>query len=117
MKAAFLYSAHALIFAMSRVNGDSKYALYRRGECMKIPVEVLLKASGVDLSSGGSFEELEHFQEYLSYFKIVVFDGLTPNRVCLVEIRTRNCICYIMRTIGIMSLLIYLRKRLLSREI
>ena len=47
----------------------------------KKPVEDLLKASGVDLSNGGGFEELEQLQEYLSEYKIVVFDGLNPDRV------------------------------------
>jgi len=66
---------------MARVNGDPNYALYRHGKCMKKPVEDLLKTSGVDLSNGGGFEELEQFQEYLSDYKIVVFDGLNPDRV------------------------------------
>ena len=48
---------------------------------MKKPVEDLLKASGVDLTNGGGFEELEQFQEYLSDYKIVVFGGLNPDRV------------------------------------
>ena len=43
---------------------------------MKQHVENLLKASGVDLSNDGGFEELEQFQEYLSDYKNVVFDGL-----------------------------------------
>jgi len=33
---------------------------------MKTPVENLLKASGVDLSNGGDFEELGQIQEHLS---------------------------------------------------
>jgi len=44
-----------------------------------------LKASGVDLSNGGGFEEFEHFQGYLSDYKIVVFDGLNPDRVMFSE--------------------------------
>ena len=43
--------------------------------------EVLWKASGVDLSNGGSFKGLKQFQEYLSDYKIVVFNGLNPDRV------------------------------------
>ena len=48
---------------------------------MKQPVEELLNVSGVDLSSGGGFEELQQFQQYLSDYKIIVFDGLYPDRV------------------------------------
>jgi hypothetical protein len=39
VKTAFLSLAHALIFAMARVNGDAKYALYRDGKCLKEPVQ------------------------------------------------------------------------------
>ena len=38
-----------------------------------------LKASGVDLSNGGGLEELQQFQDYFSDYKIVVFDGLSPD--------------------------------------
>jgi len=51
---------------------------------MKKPVEVLLNASGVDLSHGRGFQELDQFQEYLSDYKIVVFDGLNPHRVMFI---------------------------------
>ena len=40
-----------------------------------------MKASGVDLSNCGRFKELKQFQEYLSDYKIVVFNGLNTNRV------------------------------------
>ena len=63
------------------INCDPKYALYRHGKCIKKPVEDLLKASGVDLSNAGSFKELEQFQDYLSDYEIVVFNGLNPDRV------------------------------------
>jgi hypothetical protein len=45
------------------------------------PVQDLLKASGVDLSNGGGLAELWQFQQYLSNYKIFVFDGLHPDRV------------------------------------
>jgi len=48
---------------------------------LKKPVEELLNASGVYLSNGGGFKELQQFQEYLSDYKIIVFDGLNPDRV------------------------------------
>jgi hypothetical protein len=40
-----------------------------------------LKASGVDLSNGGGLEELRQFQQHLSDYKIIVFDGLHPDRL------------------------------------
>ena len=81
MKAAFLCLAHALIIAMALVNDDPKYALYRHGKYMKKPVEDLLNASGVDLSKGGGFKELQQFQEYISVYKIIVYSGLSPDRL------------------------------------
>ena len=35
----------------------------------------------MDLLNGGSFQELKQFQEYLSDYKIVVFNGLNQDRV------------------------------------
>jgi len=66
---------------MAKVNSDSKYELYRHGKGLKTPVEDLLKAFGVDVSNGGGLEELQQFQDYLSDYKVVVFDGLSPDRV------------------------------------
>jgi len=63
MKAAFLYLAYALIIAMAKVNGDSKFKSYINGKCLKEPVEELLKAFGVHLSNCGGFKELQQFQE------------------------------------------------------
>jgi hypothetical protein len=73
--------AHALIIAIARVNNDPKYASYKDGYGLRQPVKVLLKASGVDLSNGGGLEELQQFQQYLSDYKIIVFDRLHPDRV------------------------------------
>jgi hypothetical protein len=53
---------------------------HRDKETIKKPVEDLLKASGVDLSNGGSLQELAQFQEYLSDNKIVVFSGLSTDK-------------------------------------
>jgi hypothetical protein len=80
VKAAFLCLAHALI-AMASVNGDPKYATYRDGKFLEKHVEELLKGSGVDLSDGGGLEEFEQFQDYLSDYKIIVYDGLSPDRL------------------------------------
>ena len=37
-----------------------------------------MEASGVDLTNGGGFQELRLFQDYLSVYQIIVFDGLNP---------------------------------------
>jgi hypothetical protein len=66
---------------MARVNGGLKYATYRDDKCLENPVEELLKASGVDLSDGGGLEEPEQFQDYLSGYKVIVYDGLSPDRL------------------------------------
>jgi len=81
VKAAFLCMADALVIAIANVNSDPKYKSYRDGYGLKKPVEELLKASGVDLSNGGGLEELQQFQDYLSDYKTVVFDGLSPDRL------------------------------------
>ena len=81
VKAAFLCMAHALVIAISNVNSDPKYKSYRNGYGLNKPVEDLLKAPGVDLSNGGGLEELQQFQDYLTDYKIVVFDGLSPDRL------------------------------------
>ena len=73
--------AHALIIAMAQVNGDPKYKSYRDGNLLDLPVDELLKASGVDLSNGGGLEELQQCQDYLSDYKIIVYDGLSPDRL------------------------------------
>ena len=57
--------AYALIIAMAHVNGDPKYKSYGDAKVLKKPVEDLLKASGVDLSNDGDFEELRQFQGHL----------------------------------------------------
>jgi hypothetical protein len=81
VKAAFLCLANAIIFAMAQVNGDPKYKSYINRRRLDKPVDDLLKASGVDLSNGGDLEELKQFQEYLSDYKIIVYDGLRPDRL------------------------------------
>jgi hypothetical protein len=65
---------------MARVNCDSWYQLYRRGNKLDQPVVKLLKPTGVDLSNRERLEELQQFQDYLSDYKIIVYDGLSPNR-------------------------------------
>jgi hypothetical protein len=65
----------------SGASGDPKYESYRKGYGLQKPVEDPLEASGVDLFNGGGLEELQRFQEYLSDYKIIVFDGLSPDRL------------------------------------
>ena len=72
---------HALITAMARVNGDPKYKSYKEGYVLHKAVEEHLKVSGVDLFNGGGLKVLQLFQEYLSDYKIIVFEGLYPDRV------------------------------------
>jgi len=48
---------------MARANAEPKYASYRDGYGLKKTVEELFKPSDIDLSNGGGFEELRHFQE------------------------------------------------------
>jgi hypothetical protein len=43
-----------------------------------------LKSSGVDLSNRGSLQEHAQFQEYLSEYKIVVFSGLSPDKIIFI---------------------------------
>ena len=81
VKAKFLCLAHALIIAMARVNGNRKYASYGDGYGLKQPVQDLLRATGFDLTNGGGLNELEQFQNYISDYKIIVYDGLNRNRV------------------------------------
>ncbi len=83
VKAAILCLAHALIIAMARVNDDPRCQSYEDGYLLDQPVDELLKAFGVDLSNGGGLEEHQHFQDYLSDCKIIVYDGLSPDRLIL----------------------------------
>ena len=70
-----------LMSAIARLNGDPKYKSYRSHRGMKQPVEDLMKVSGVNLSNGAGFDELQKFQDYFSDYKIIVYDGLNPDRV------------------------------------
>ena len=66
---------------MARVNGDPKQKSQRDGYGLQKPVEDHRNASGVKLRNAGGFEELQQFQEYLSDYKIIVYDGLNSDRV------------------------------------
>ena len=73
--------AHALIIAMAKVNWYPKYKSYRVGYSLKQPVQDQISGSGIDLTNGGGFKILEQFQDYLSNYKINVYDGLRPDRI------------------------------------
>ena len=81
IKATFFCLAHALIIGMARMNGHPKYKSYRNGRGMKQSVEDFLNSSGIKLRNAGGVEELRQFQEYLSDYKIIVYDGFSPDRV------------------------------------
>ena len=81
VKAAFLCLAHALTIAKARVNGYPKYQSYRDRYLLDLITDMLLKASGVDLSNGGGLEELQQFQDSLSNYKTIVYDSLSPVRL------------------------------------
>jgi len=83
VKAGFLCLAYAFIIAMAKLSGDPKYESYRDGYSLKQPVKNLLTASGNDLTNGGGLKELERFRNYFSDYKIIVYDGFSPDRVLL----------------------------------
>jgi len=103
VKAAFLCLAHALIIAMAKVNGDSKYESYRQGWCLKEPVEELLNASGVYLSNGGGLKNFNSFNSTFRTTKLLCLMVCTLIGLCLVEIpfRPRNCTSYMIGTMSI----------------
>jgi hypothetical protein len=70
---------------MAQVNGDPKYKSYRNGYGIDGPVEEHLKNSAVDLSDGGGLEELEQFQDHLSDYQIIGYDGLSPDRLIFIR--------------------------------
>jgi hypothetical protein len=58
VKAADNCLAHALLIAIARVNNDSKYNSYRKGDKIRPAVENLLATTGIDLSKGAGIPEL-----------------------------------------------------------
>ena len=81
VKGAFLFLAHVLTIASVKVNGDMKYKLYSNGGGLKQPAVDLLSASGVNLTNGGTLKEFEQFQNYPSICTIIVYVGLTSDKV------------------------------------
>jgi hypothetical protein len=72
--------AQALIIAIARINADPKFKSYRNGRGLKQSLQDFLTSSGVDLTNFGAFKELEHIQNHRSDYKIIVYDGLCPDR-------------------------------------
>jgi hypothetical protein len=75
------------------------------GYDLKNPVEDLLESCVFDVANGGGFRELRQFQEYFSDYKLIVFDGLNPDRVmfCGNSLSTKKLYYYM---IGTMSTII-----------
>ena len=69
MKAALNFLLCAPIIAMTRVNGDTKCKLYRQIKASKNLLKIS-KASGVDLTNDGDFQELQQFQDHLSDYRV-----------------------------------------------
>ena len=57
---------YALFIAISRVNGDPKYASYRDGRGLRKLIEGILKASGINLPNARRFDKLRQFQVHFS---------------------------------------------------
>jgi hypothetical protein len=91
---------HAIIVAMARVNCDQKYKSYRNGSCLKQNEQDLLSASVSELRNGGSFKELEQFQKYLSTYKIIMDNGLSPGRVIFIGNSLSNKKLYLLHSAG-----------------
>ena len=66
----------ALIIAISKINKDPKYELYRKGYRICPVVESLLETTGIDLANGGRIPELIRFQEHFHEYKIGFYGGL-----------------------------------------
>jgi hypothetical protein len=81
VKAVMNCLAYDLVIAIAQCNDDPNYVSYRDEYCFRKFVEEILKVSGVDLTYGGGLEELQQFQQYPSNYKIIVFDGLKPDRI------------------------------------
>lgn len=70
VKAAFLCLAHGLLIAMVWVNGGYKYASYRDGKALKVPVEATLRASSVDLLMARVFKNFSSFSNIFRITKL-----------------------------------------------
>jgi hypothetical protein len=71
VKASVLCLTHALVIAIAWVNNNPKYKSYRNGRGLKEPVQDLLKASGVDLSNGGVWNNFDSFSSSFRTTKLL----------------------------------------------
>jgi len=71
VKVTINYLAYALIIAMARDNGDSKYKSYSKGRGLTKPVEYILEASGVILFNGGAFKLFGSFRSTFRTTKLL----------------------------------------------
>jgi hypothetical protein len=92
--------AHALVIAIARLNLDPLYKSFRSGYLLAEPVSELLKASSVDLTNGCNIPELQQFQAHLPDYKIVVYEGFSPDRLIFSgnSLSDKNDISCMMRT-------------------
>ena len=75
-----------------------KYTSYRKGKGLKKPVQVLLSASCAKLTNGRGFKEIEHFQNYLSDYKLLsmMVEALIGSFSVEIPFRRRYCTFYTM---------------------
>jgi hypothetical protein len=72
---------HALVIGIAHLTQDPNYISYRKGRKIKPKVDELIAASGVNLSNDGGIPELKILQNYLAYYRIVVYSGLRCENV------------------------------------
>jgi hypothetical protein len=69
--------AHALITAIARLNNDSNYISFCKGNKIRPEVDRLLQATGIDLTDGEGISDLTLFQEHFKTdYRIIVYGGL-----------------------------------------
>jgi hypothetical protein len=73
--------AHALIISIARLTKDPNCNSYRRGYKIRVEVDRLLAATGIDLTNGAGIPELTRFQEHFKEYRIVVFAGLNCENI------------------------------------
>lgn len=67
---------HALIIAIAKVDKDPNYISYRDGYKINQKVLDLIEKSHVNVNLGGGVNELKQLQNYLTDYKIVVYNAL-----------------------------------------
>jgi hypothetical protein len=73
--------AHAIVLATAKLNNHPNYESFRKG-CLILPhVRRLLTNTGIDLIRGGGLPELAMFQQYLTDYRIVVYEGFDSKRI------------------------------------